>query len=221
MTTRTIKFGFNGKTYHLQIPAKCPICHEIVVIQGLRHFSLTGDRVEAVFMCTNPSCERLFMGMYAGASMTTDLELRYVHPTEVSISEISAVVSKISPEFTKIYQEAKQARDSGLAHICGPGFRKAFEFLIKDYAKTLSTSDEDTKKIEGSFAGKVVNDYINDSRIQIVARRALWLGNDETHYLRRWTEHDVDDLIALIQLTVHWIEIDDLSRRYQAELPDA
>ncbi len=102
--------------------------------------------------------------------------------------------------------------------IAGPGYRKAFEFLIKDYAKSLTPDKE--KDIEKKFSGVVVSEYIQDARIQAVAKRCLWLGNDETHYLRRWTDHDVGDLVTLIKLTANWIEIEHLSKSYVEQMPD-
>jgi hypothetical protein len=126
----------------------------------------------------------------------------------------------MSPEFVEIYKQAKEAQDNGLTQVCGPGYRKAFEFLIKDYAKSKVAEEATRKAIEATFAGTVVKDYIGDVRAQAVAKRALWLGNDETHYLRKWTNHNIDDLITLIQLTIHWIEIERLSEKYVADMSE-
>jgi hypothetical protein len=127
-------------------------------------------------------------------------------------SQIPEVVAKISPTFVSVFIEAEEAAQLGLSQVAGPGYRKAFEFLIKDYAKSLTS--EKAAEIEKKFSGAVVTEYIQDARIQAVAKRCLWLGNDETHYLRRWTDHDVTDLITLIRLTASWIEIEYLSRSY-------
>lgn len=35
----------------------------------------------------------------------------------------------------------------------------------------------------------------------------MWLGNDETHYVRRWEEKDLSDLKRLISMTVSWIDL--------------
>lgn len=40
-----------------------------------------------------------------------------------------------------------------------------------------------------------------------MANRATWLGNDETHYVRLYNDRDVTHLMALIKVTIHWIEI--------------
>jgi hypothetical protein len=118
-----------------------------------------------------------------------------------------------------VCSEAFDAKEMGLNQICGAGFRKAAEVLIKDYAKQNVSSEESKKDIENKLVGKVVNEYFADTRIQEVASRTFWIGNDETHYLRKWTEHDVDDLIALIRLTIFWIEMEVQSKKYVAEMP--
>lgn len=64
----------------------------------------------------------------------------------------------------------------------------------------------------------MLKNHVSDPRIQLVAEKALWLGNDETHYLRKWVNHDLDDLLVLIELTVKWIEIEELSAKYEREL---
>ena len=106
----------------------------------------------------------------------------------------------------------------GLTQIAGPGYRKAFEFLVKDYAKSLKP--DDSERIEKLFSGNVVNEFITDPRIQAVAKRALWIGNDEIHYLRKWVAHDIDDLITLIKLAINWVEIERLSQSYTEEMPE-
>jgi len=125
---------------------------------------------------------------------------------------------KVSATFIAIFAEAEEAKALGLHQIAGPGYRKAFEFLIKDYAKTLAP--EKAKEIEEKFAGAVVNEFIQDTRIQRVAKRALWVGNDESHYLRKWQDKDVTDLVNLIKLTADWIEIGQLSNEYVDDMPE-
>lgn len=47
-----------------------------------------------------------------------------------------------------------------------------------------------------------------------------WLGNDETHYVRKWEDKDLKDLKKLISLTIHWIEMDALTVEVIADMPD-
>jgi hypothetical protein len=142
-----------------------------------------------------------------------------VRPLKPPESIFPETISELSPSFVSIFSEAAEAKHLGLKQVAGPGYRKAFEFLIKDYAKSLAPENR-KKEIEAEFSGKVVAEFISDPRIQDVAKRCLWLGNDETHYLRKWTDHDVEDLVVLIKLATNWVEIDQLSKKCVKEMPE-
>lgn len=51
------------------------------------------------------------------------------------------------------------------------------------------------------------------------ARRTAWLGNDETHYVRLWSGKDLEDLKALLALTVSWVNTHLLTKKYLKEMP--
>jgi len=147
-------------------------------------------------------------------------KLKKTEPPKLSQLALPDFVGEISRDFLSIYREAVEAKERGLAQIAGPGYRKAFEFLIKDYAKSKSQPEE-FENIEKLQASPVVSNYISDSRVQAVAKRALWLGNDETHYLRKWGDRDITDLVTLTKLAIEWIDIERQSAAYIEEMPEA
>jgi hypothetical protein len=170
--------------------------------------------IQVVYQCGFRSCTGFFICGYradGGACVS-------VAPVEPNLTAFPEYIRNLSPPFVAIYGEAEKAGSLGLKQIAGPGYRKAFEFLIKDYATSLVP--DKAEEIKAAFSGTVVKDYIEDARIQGVASRCLWLGNDESHYLRRWEDKDATDLKALISLTVHWIEIEQLSKTYINDMPD-
>jgi hypothetical protein len=202
--------------YQVEYPDKCPICHhhgEISVIKTHQEPNNTG--VQVVFQCAYSGCKSFFIGYYPPKGQK---ELKTLKPQKPETTTFPDTLKELSPSFVSIYEEADEALHLGLKQIAGPGYRKAFEYLIKDYAKSLKP--EDSSNIEKMFSGNVVKEFIADPRIQAVAKRALWLGNDETHYLKKWTQHDVGDLITLIKLAINWIEIERLSQAYTKEMPD-
>jgi len=109
-------------------------------------------------------------------------------------------IELISIDFVKIFNQSAQAEELGLDEIAGPGFRKALEFLIKDYAILRNPSKE--QEITKSLLGSVIASYVDDNRIVSTAKRAAWLGNDEPHYYRRWKDQDINDMKKLMELTV-------------------
>src|SRR5262249_2886130 len=124
----------------------------------------------------------------------------------------------VSPQFAPLYNQAYAAEQRGLELICGAGYRRSLEFLVKDYAKTKSaTSPEDIEKV---LLGACIRDHIDHPKVKLIAARASWLGNDETHYVRKWTDKDLSDLKKLIELTVHWITLDIVSADVEKSMPD-
>jgi len=206
----------DNHSYPVEFPDKCPICHhhgEISVIRTFREPNNTG--VQVVFQCAFSGCKSFFIGYYGPP---TQKELKTLKPQKPELTGFPEIIKEVSPSFVTIYEEAEEAFHLGLHQIAGPGFRKAFEFLIKDYAKSIRPDEKD--RIEKMFSGKVVDEFISDPRIQAVAKRALWLGNDETHYLKKWDKHDINDLQTLIKLTLNWIEIERLTKSYSEEMPE-
>ncbi|MFZ1082398.1 MAG: hypothetical protein WAO19_10790 [Candidatus Kryptoniota bacterium] len=212
-----IAVPFAGSGRQVETPNKCPLCHQRVTIVESLNANPGSDGVQILFLCPNVDCGNFFLAYYE-VDYRNQLILKTLKPSNVEIEDFPLSVQKISPMFLSIYAEAAEAKGLGLDQIAGPGYRKAFEFLVKDYAKHKSPEDKH-KEIEESFSGAVIEKFVSDARIQKVAKRALWLGNDETHYLRKWKDHDVEDLIVLIKLTVDWIEIEQLSDEYSAEIP--
>jgi hypothetical protein len=96
------------------------------------------------------------------------------------------------------------------------GYRKALEFLVKDYLKIKLPGS--TIDIEKKLLGKCIDELIDNPNIKAMAKRAAWLGNDETHYTRKWEDKDISDLKKLIKLTVHWIVLEKMTEQYQAEM---
>jgi hypothetical protein len=152
--------------------------------------------------------------------------LRSCVPVEVKSIAQSETISKVSPDFCSIYEEAYKAEQYGLLLVAGPGYRKALEFLIKDYIIGRLTETDAAKlavekaKVEKTLLGTCVKDYVQSEQIKEIAKRAAWLGNDETHYVRKWEDKDLKDLKKLITLTLHWIEVETLTLEVIADMPE-
>jgi hypothetical protein len=56
--------------------------------------------------------------------------------------------------------------------------------------------------------------------LKTTASRATWLGNDETHYVRKWEDKDLNDLKKLIDLTVHWVSAEILTGELAVSMPE-
>ncbi len=187
-----------GKTEVLaQYHIECPFCHTRIIPNYL---CVDNDTLYA--SCPNESCRKHFiLSEYFSKCYTI------VEPNAgFSRKEFSEIVHTISPEFTKIYNQAFYAEQMRLDQICGAGYRKALEFLIKDYLISKETEEQIVDNIKKKFLNNCIQENVKNDNIKQVAKRAAWLGNDETHYVRQWEDKDVQYLKKLIDLTVRWIE---------------
>jgi hypothetical protein len=206
------------------VPDVCPLCHRSIhpkhiITQDLEERKLC----QAVFRCTNQNCQEIFISTYiytgrseGGHQLYDFVRLAPISPQEAEFSE---TIKEISTSFVDIYNQALSAESHNLNQLVGIGLRKALEFLIKDFAVHQSPANEEV--IRASMLGKCINEYIDDTNIKECAKRAAWLGNDETHYTRRWEDKDVKDLKLLVRLTVNWIDNVLLTQKYIEEMESA
>jgi len=211
------------EVYITSTPDYCPVCKYtgsmspegspyIRFEDGWEHQKV----LQLTFRCPRHKCGALFIAEYdfsgwqGGRDASWDLKRLF--PNIPTPPKVPDCIVSISPSFIQLYTQALRADYYGLADVFGMSLRKAFEFLIKDYCITKdSASDAAIKK---EFLGSVIKNRVSDPNIKICAERATWLGNDETHYERRWTGHDVTDLHTLIKLTLNWISNEHLTQSY-------
>jgi hypothetical protein len=201
-----------------RFPDECPYCHRAIdpnFLYGFHH--MERKYLHLSFYCPKNECGMHFVGYYFQESPPIYI-YRSTLLGQLKRKEFSETITNISADFISIFNQASTAEHNGLDQICGVGYRKALEFLIKDYIISKDASLRDV--VERSMLGKCINDYIEDERIKNIAKRATWLGNDETHYVRKWVGKNISDLKLLIELTVHWIETEDLTQRIISSMPE-
>ncbi|RYY00842.1 MAG: DUF4145 domain-containing protein [Gammaproteobacteria bacterium] len=197
-------------------PSECPFCHKH--IEPLLLFNdLDRQYLELVFKCPSNYCNRLFIHRYRTHN---DYSFFLDSTTIGSIKEVtfSEEIRSISPSFTQIFNQAHFAEQHKLLEICGVGYRKALEFLIKDFLIKKDSSKAEV--IKKKALGKCIQEDVSDTKIKSAAQRAVWLGNDETHYVKKWTEENLESLKKLINLTYHWIEMEELAKEFEEKMPN-
>jgi hypothetical protein len=198
-------------------PDECPICHCKVTPNVL--FCKRGGRVygaycEVLYECPNSQCGEIFIGYF---SYFIPHQLFGTRPWEPVQATFSQYIKDVSPTFCEIYDQAHKAEEYSLLQVCGVGYRKALEFLIKDYL--IGKHADDEAAIKAKPLGRCIDDYVEDPNTKAVAKRAIWLGNDETHYQRLWIDKDLSDLKTLIRLVLHYIEVEHLTEEALASMP--
>ncbi|MFK4171068.1 hypothetical protein ACI2LM_33020 [Paenibacillus lautus] len=192
----------------------CPHCSVDVSPILITTTIINQYRVDLVYQCPRSQCKRTYIGSFYGANKVNYI-LSSVFPNPpIEKKVFPPIINETSPSFTEIYNQAYEAEQLSLSHISGMGYRKALEFLIKDYVIMTRPDSVDVVMNHRTTLNKVIREYINDPRIVQTAERAAWIGNDETHYVRKWEDKDISDLKILIDLVSHWISMEILTEIY-------
>ncbi len=174
--------------------------------------------VEVVFKCSRNECKRYFIAYYSKVGRHGD----YFTLAQVGVPEyfkpieFPNEINMTSPKFRRIYNQAYIAESMGLDEVCGGGYRKSLEYLVKDYLSVKYPERAEEIKKYKTLAPVLA--LIDDTNIKKCTERAAWLGNDEVHYYRTWTDKDISNLKELIKLTTHWIEAELLTQKYDKEM---
>lgn len=222
------KIDINNKRYEYNTdPDHCPLCHHgimptLIGSSNIVRREMEGDILQLVYLCPRLECQSVFIatyrqnigyhrhyaeGPYILKSTAPYRAIRPVIPDEIA---------KLSPGYSELLGQSEAAEAYQLDQIAGAGYRKSLEFLIKDYAIKMNSDKEEI--IRKSFLGNCINEYVSDENVKQCAKRATWLGNDETHYIRKWKEKDINDLKILIKLTQAWISNNLLTEKYLSEM---
>lgn len=195
----------------------CPSCHVAVVPKILHGYYVKNEpsftypyRVNIAMFCVN--CRRIFMAEYNATTSPKSYNkvlfaetIRGLYPTELKEKEFSPIIKNLSSLFVTTYSQSEAAYDAHLLEIAGCGFRKSIEYLIKDYL--CHKDPQSSEAIKSEFLGNSIK-RIDDRRIRTLAERATWIGNDETHYVKKHDNLDIQDMVRFINALLHYIEME-------------
>lgn len=196
-------------------PDICPMCGKAIKPEELyfRTFKGANNRIylAALYLCK--SCYQVFTALHIKNSTSTstseawsNYKLIYIGPRKYIQRTFDEHISVLSPSFTKIFNQAQEAETLGLDEIAGIGYRKALEFIIKDYL--IHLTPEEAEKIKHMELGNCIANKVQNERLKAVASRSAWLGNDQTHYTRRFENRDIKDMKNFIEAVLYWISME-------------
>lgn len=222
-----INLGRNGLQVDRE-PNSCPICNHLVSpnrVDCLKEIYTDSSNwstfLEVLYECPSITCGHLFLAHFERLSKSEKsvdgyFTYRNATPNKFKSVNFDDRILSMSPSFVDIFNQSANAESIGLTEICGMGYRKALEFLIKDYC--VSSNPDNKEKIKNLLLMQCINQYVSDPNIKACATRAVWLGNDETHYQRKWKNKDINDLKLLIDLVVHWVVSSLMTQEYMQSM---
>ncbi len=201
----------------------CPRCHSLITVEALlfrinekswyNTYNLLykawiwyteQKHIQFLYKCNNDKCNTLIIRECINSEDYVNREFPSM-PANFDFSSYPHI-SKISWSFIKFYNESYQVEQLWYKDIAWPWYRKALEFLIKDYLIKTERAKED--KIKNMLIWQCIENYIDDQRISDSSKRASWLWNDQTHYYKKREDKDLKDLKDMIILLLHYIEND-------------
>lgn len=204
--SRSVEVTFEAET-------SCPLCKAgispIIISAAVSRSPSYEYQIIVTNLC--PHCNQAFITTYK-ASLFSDSGItkcyvseRLLHSEPVRFKEeiFDKNISDLSMSFVNIYNQALAAESYGLNEIAGMGYRKALEFLIKDFVIYKNPDDEET--IQTMPLARCISLYIADPNIKTLAERTAWLGNDETHYVRKHEAYDINDMKSFITAITYFI----------------
>ncbi|HYE08736.1 MAG TPA: DUF4145 domain-containing protein [Patescibacteria group bacterium] len=197
------KHNSSQSNFKIEVVNKCPHCFSSIK----PHMVLKTDYdeklkmpVAVLYQC--PSCQSFFVNAYSVcdrmdnsiSGYTTDL-IPYSYK-QLAKYDLPEELEKVSVTFKEIYMQTLTAEAEGLLQITGIGYRKSIEFLIKDFL--IHNQQEDAEKIAKIPLSQAI-DRLESNKVKDLAKASVWLGNDETHYLKKYQDKDINDMKRFIR----------------------
>ena len=205
--------NWDGAKVNVTVTDICPSCGRGIepVLKASSFYKDEQSHILFLTLFCN-SCKYAWVDSYAYLPNYGEAYPHNLHYYKERPSEFPKEISELSPQGVKTYTQSLQAEVDGYDTLVGIGLRKSLEFIIKDYL--IYRFPEKTDEIKRKLLGSVIKDYIDDQILQKLAQATAWIGNDETHYVRKHTGKDLQDLKNFLKATIHFIE-------YQLTILDA
>lgn len=204
----------NVQAFLQSLPNDCPHCFQKIEPRAVWGYKY-GNKLAILLACMDLDCNGCFIAIYKEEN-NNQYSFERISNYNTRTVKFEKIIEEISPSFVKIYQEAYVAEQQSLFEICGVGYRKALEFLIKDYLSLKKP--EKAGDIAKMNLSTCIEKFVSNENIKQTAKRAVWLGNDETHFARMWHDKDLNDLKLLVKITIHWMEMEELTLKFIEEM---
>jgi hypothetical protein len=206
----------------------CPHCSIKVkpeILFSCAEFYSECDAGQAYVLAYCPDCGERFFILYDLALDYADSYQDNIDPEQklfigrhstfpISEQYAPAYIDRISKDFIRIYGEALHAEKAGLKDVCGAGYRRAVEFLIRDY---LIGKEPDQaaviKKLTFADCAKKFEDHIKNV-VEGISRLAA----DFVHYTRRYEDYSLEDLKEFISILVLMIQNEIVKKEAEAKV---
>ena len=194
------RVGSSNKIADFCCNSNCPYCNTKIFPQILINIcSDDKNYIDAIMQC--PHCGQTYFESFVHDFNRYSSRNVLPHPSPQI--NIPVYIKNAFPKFVKIYTQAAIAEAANLSEICGMGYRKSLEALVKQYAIELFPNDKDD--IEKELLMPTIKRFASP-KILALATAAAWLGNDHTHLIAKHPEYDLEQLKSFINVLCQYIQ---------------
>ncbi|MDD6906317.1 hypothetical protein ACQRC6_06450 [Peptoniphilus sp. SGI.035] len=204
MKTTQTKFFYNNHEHKLLVPSNCPYCGQIAHSSYISNASLEFDQNSKYFIIALQSncCDKIYIASYLFEYKTQQFTFLNFYPSQ-NPNPLPENIANISPRFVSMYSQALASERNNHFELAACGYRNSIEILIKDYAiKVLKENPEEVVK-KSLF--KAIEDYLPKDLLN-TADVVRILGNDNTHYLRKYKDIDFPKLKNYLEIFIGQID---------------
>jgi len=191
----------------LEVPANkplyCPLCSmpQSGMIKEGKHFSRGNDLFYVTFLYECSVCHNTYLTIYDVDCNNKKAEFKAFHPS-ISPSYSNDMLSKISERFIDMYNQALTCENSNHIELAAIGYRSSLEYLIKDYA--INELNEDKKTVGRMSLFDATSRFLDPESVKSADVIRI-LGNDYTHFERKYPEYDFEILKAYMEIFIQQI----------------
>lgn len=186
-----------------KIPIICPNCSSSLqpIIKDNKALSF-GKNLLLVISYIGNCCNTPFYATYNYHDGQTTLLDVYPHLKTLTLPDN---IKNLSPRFANLYEQSYTAEQNGHIELAGSGYRNSIEVLIKDFAiKKINAPESEVCKMSLYDA---IGTYLKEVNIETSAADVIRvLGNDYTHYQRKYD--DIDFIVVKKYLEIFIQQID-------------
>lgn len=130
--------------------------------------------------------------IYSSVTPLTTVDSCYT-PYQPPLPEIRECFDEVHfAKFREAYKDVCLAESFGIKGLVGMAYRRAVEFLVKDYAVLTNISITQANGRDENL--KAVIEQIKDERVKAFAASTNVIANDYTHYADHHTDRDIEDI---------------------------
>jgi len=186
------------------IPIVCPNCNYSVQPSILDHkvLSYSSDKNILIIVYKGDCCSSPFYATYEYSPYSASILDIFPH---LKPAVLPQNIQDLSPRFVSLYEQSYTAEQNGHIELAGSGYRNAIEVLIKDFAiQKLNAHEDEVCKLKLYDA---IGKYLKEINIDTSAADVIRvLGNDYTHYQRKYDAIDFVVVKRYLEIFIQQIE---------------